>query len=127
MNIIQKTWHQKYREMSSIGDRLADWVAEFVGSWLFVVLHVIWFGAWIIFDIDPFPFGLLTMIVSLEAILLSTFIMMSQNRQSDRDRVQSQEDFQTNRQAKEEIEELGKVMQRIEAEKLDKILEILNK
>lgn len=126
-NPLIKTWHEIDRSSRSIGDKLADWMTTFVGSWSFVILHVIWFGGWIILDIEPFPYGLLTMTVSLEAILLSTFIMMSQNRQTDRDRVQAQADYETNVSAKEEIEELQTRLARIETEKLDKILEILRK
>ena len=72
-------------------DRVADRITGFSGSMLFVILHVIWFGVWVLLNVgllrvprvsefDPFPFGLLTMIVSLEAIFLSTFILISQNR-----------------------------------------------
>ena len=52
----------------------------FSGSMLFVYIHIIWFGCWIGFGVEKYPFGLLTMIVSLEAIFLSTFVMISQNR-----------------------------------------------
>lgn len=68
-----------------LGERTADAVTRFSGSWLFVGLHVLWFALWIGLHIEPFPFGLLTMIVSLEAIYLSTFVLMSQNRQWTRD------------------------------------------
>lgn len=127
MNSLQKTWHQLEKDSRGFGDKLADGVAAFVGSWTFVNLHIIWFGGWIIFKVEPFPFGLLTMIVSLEAIMLSTFIMMSQNRQSDRDRAQANEDFRTNVEAKNEIEVLQKSLARIENEKLDEILKALKK
>ncbi len=127
MNQLQKTWHQLEHESRSFGDKLADGVAAFVGSWTFVNIHIIWFGGWIILKVEPFPFGLLTMIVSLEAIMLSTFIMMSQNRQSDRDRAQANEDFRTNVEAKNEIEVLQKSLARIENEKLDEILKVLKK
>jgi uncharacterized membrane protein len=72
--------------------RLADSLARWFGSLSFVMLHVVWFGGWIAWNLgwipglapfDPFPFGLLTMVVSLEAIFLSAFILLSQNRQSD--------------------------------------------
>jgi uncharacterized membrane protein len=126
-NTIIKTWHEIDKSSRSVGGKLADWVTTFVGSWSFVILHVIWFAGWVILNIEPFPFGLLTMIVSLEAILLSTFIMMSQNRQTQRDRAQAQADYETNLSAKEEIEELQTRLARIETEKLDKILAILNK
>jgi len=61
-------------------NRLADHITTFAGSMTFVYLHIIWFAAWIGFGVEKYPFGLLTMIVSLEAIFLSTFVMISQNR-----------------------------------------------
>ncbi len=86
-------------------DRVADVITSFAGSLRFVYLHSIWFGIWIVLNIglvgaalefDRFPFGLLTMIVSLEAIFLSTFVMVSQNRQALRTEVRSQLDFEAN-------------------------------
>jgi uncharacterized membrane protein len=61
-------------------NRAADAITRFSGSMTFVYLHVIWFAAWIGFGVESYPYGLLTMIVSLEAIFLSTFVMISQNR-----------------------------------------------
>jgi uncharacterized membrane protein len=61
-------------------DRIADAITTFAGSMAFVYVHMLWFGVWIIFRVEKYPFGLLTMIVSLEAIFLSTFVMISQNR-----------------------------------------------
>ena len=61
-------------------NRIADRITAFAGSMKFVYLHLLWFGAWIIFGVEGYPYGLLTMIVSLEAIFLSTFVMISQNR-----------------------------------------------
>jgi uncharacterized membrane protein len=89
-------------------DRIADRITSFAGSLKFVYIHTIWFGLWILLNIgvlgasiafDKFPFGLLTMIVSLEAIFLSTFVMVSQNRQAERADVRSQLDFETNLRA----------------------------
>jgi uncharacterized membrane protein len=89
-------------------DRMADKVTSFAGSLKFVYIHSVWFGIWIVLNVglagaglefDKFPFGLLTMIVSLEAIFLSTFVMVSQNRQSERADVRSQLDFETNLRA----------------------------
>ena len=86
-------------------DRAADQITSFAGSLNFVYLHSIWFGIWILINIgilgaslkfDKFPFGLLTMIVSLEAIFLSTFVMVSQNRQAARADIRSELDFETN-------------------------------
>ena len=122
-----KSWHDLYEEERSAGHRIADKITNFVGSWPFVYVHAVWFGLWIILPVEPFPYGLLTMVVSLEAIILSTFIMMSQNRQSERDRRQADADYQTNLAAKKEIEELQQSLARIENDKLDKLLKILDK
>jgi uncharacterized membrane protein len=65
---------------ASIQNRVADVITRFAGSMAFVYFHIIWFAVWIIFGIEGYPYGLLTMIVSLEAIFLSTFVMISQNR-----------------------------------------------
>lgn len=64
----------------SIENRIADRITAFAGSMPFVYIHIAWFGCWIGFGVERYPFGLLTMIVSLEAIFLSTFVMISQNR-----------------------------------------------
>jgi uncharacterized membrane protein len=65
---------------ASIQNRIADVITRFAGSMAFVYFHIIWFAVWIIAGIEGYPYGLLTMIVSLEAIFLSTFVMISQNR-----------------------------------------------
>jgi len=75
----------------TVQERLADAITSFSGSMLFVYIHIVWFGAWLLVNtgrvgispFDPFPYGLLTMMVSLEAIFLSTFVLISQNRFSD--------------------------------------------
>jgi uncharacterized membrane protein len=64
----------------SVQNRIADRITDFAGSMWFVYLHILWFGLWIGLGAEKYPFGLLTMIVSLEAIFLSTFVMISQNR-----------------------------------------------
>jgi hypothetical protein len=61
-------------------NRISDAITAFAGSMLFVYVHIIWFGCWIGFGVEDYPYGLLTMIVSLEAIFLSTFVLISQNR-----------------------------------------------
>jgi len=97
-------WHSVKRAQ----DHAADKVTGFAGSLKFVYLHSVWFALWILCGIglfgealkfDPFPFGLLTMVVSLEAIFLSTFVMVSQNRQSARADLRAQLDFETNLRA----------------------------
>ena len=68
------------RRADSVQNRIADHITLFAGSMAFVYVHIIWFGCWIGFRAEHYPYGLLTMIVSLEAIFLSTFVMISQNR-----------------------------------------------
>jgi uncharacterized membrane protein len=65
---------------ASMQNRIADRITTFAGSMMFVYIHLLWFGCWIAFGVEGYPYGLLTMIVSLEAIFLSTFVMISQNR-----------------------------------------------
>jgi uncharacterized membrane protein len=67
-------------------DKATDGITWFVGSWIFLGASLVWFVLWIVLRVEPFPYGLLTMIVSLEAIFLSTLVMMSQNRQAAKDR-----------------------------------------
>jgi hypothetical protein len=76
-------------------NRVADKITAFSGSMLFVYIHIIWFGCWIGFRVEKYPFGLLTMIVSLEAIFLSTFVMISQNRADAKRQVIADEQWKT--------------------------------
>ena len=76
-------------------NRIADKITAFSGSMLFVYIHIIWFGCWIGFGVEDYPFGLLTMIVSLEAIFLSTFVMISQNRADARRQVIADQQWRT--------------------------------
>jgi len=76
------------REASGLGSRIADRVTAFSGSWGFLGLHVVWWVLWIfVLHVEPFPYGLLTMVLSLEAIVLTTLVLMSQNRAAARDRM----------------------------------------
>src|SRR4030081_2951039 len=110
-NLYKVEHYQTRNERSLVGavlraqDRAADKITAFAGSLNFVYLHSIWFGIWILLNVgilgaalkfDKFPFGLLTMIVSLEAIFLSTFVMVSQNRQAARADIRSALHFETN-------------------------------
>jgi uncharacterized membrane protein len=91
--------------MRRVQDHTADSITAFSGSMRFVYIHLVWFGVWIALNVglagvghefDKYPFGLLTMIVSLEAIFLATFVMISQNRQAARSDLRSQLDFENN-------------------------------
>jgi len=91
---------------NSLENRVADQITGFAGSMKFVYLHVIWFAAWIGLRIEHYPFGLLTMIVSLEAIFLSTFVMISQNRADEKRQVLADNQWQIVRQEEQQNEEL---------------------
>jgi uncharacterized membrane protein len=83
------------KRAQSVQNRIADRITAFAGSMTFVYLHIIWFGCWIGFGVEKYPFGLLTMIVSLEAIFLSTFVMISQNRADAKRQVIADEQWKT--------------------------------
>lgn len=105
--------------MRGTQDRFADAITAFAGRMEFVYLHALWFAVWIVLNegllgrravFDPYPFGLLTMIVSLEAIFLSTFVMVSQNRQATRENVRADLDFETNLRSEVWSVHIGKAL-----------------
>jgi uncharacterized membrane protein len=128
----QKTWHDEHKESLGLGQRLADSVANSMGSWTFIIIQtalvVIWMGMNIVGFInhwDAYPFILLNLLFSTQAAYAAPIIMMSQNRQNERDRIQAQADYWTNTEAKKEIEALQIQLSKIELEKLDKIIMLL--
>src|SRR5512133_1602579 len=86
--------HAKQRA-ENVQNQIADQITTFAGSMLFVYIHIIWFASWIGFGVEKYPYGLLTMIVSLEAIFLSTFVMISQNRADAKRQVIADQQWQT--------------------------------
>lgn len=131
--MAQNTWHEKHIETFTVGDRVADAVATGMGSWRFIIIQTIFVLIWMALNIigfinhwDAYPFILLNLIFSTQAAYAAPIIMMSQNRQSARDRIQAQEDYQTNIDAKKEIEALQVHLNMLETEKLDKIIAMLN-
>src|SRR6476646_4304938 len=83
------------KRAESVQNRIADRITTFAGSMAFVYIHILWFGSWIGFGVEKYPYGLLTMIVSLEAIFLSTFVMISQNRADAKRQVIADQQWQT--------------------------------
>ena len=119
-------------ETSSFGSRLSDAVAKGMGSWRFIIVQTILVILWMalnlvgfIYHWDVYPFILLNLLFSTQAAYAAPIIMMSQNRQSERDRIQAQADYQTNIDAKQEIEALATKLNQLEVEKLDKIIAML--
>ena len=90
----------------SVQNRIADRITAFSGSMLFVYVHIVWFGLWIGLGVEKYPYGLLTMIVSLEAIFLSTFVLISQNRADAKRQVIADQQWQTVREEDTQNEEL---------------------
>lgn len=127
-----KTWHDTHRSASNFGQRLADSVANGMGSWRFIIIQTLIVGAWMVLNVvafihhwDPYPYILLNLLFSTQAAYAAPIIMMAQNRQSERDRAQADSDYRTNVAAKKEIEELMTRLDNIEIEKLDKIIALL--
>jgi uncharacterized membrane protein len=97
--------HEEHRRRD-VQNRIADAITTFAGSMAFVYIHIVWFALWIGFGVEKYPFGLLTMIVSLEAIFLSTFVMISQNRADAKRQVLADEQWgfvQTEEHQNEEL------------------------
>ena len=128
-----KTWHALHSESRKFGQRLADSVANGMGSWKFIIWQTIIVAVWMILNVvlivtrrwDPYPYILLNLVFSTQAAYAAPINMMAQNRQNDRDRAQADADYKTNCEAKNEIEELQKRLNAIEVDKLDKILAML--
>ena len=125
-------WHQKHADSLTFGDRLADSVANGMGSWRFIIIQTIIVAIWMILNVvgfcyhwDIYPYILLNLVFSTQAAYAAPIIMMAQNRQSQRDRAQADADFHTNVEAKKEIEELQMLLNKIEIDKLDKIITML--
>ena len=128
----KKTWHQHHSDTLSFGQRIADRVANRMGSWRFIIYQSLIVALYVMLNFigfarhwDPYPFILLSLLFSAQAAYAAPIIMMSQNRQSERDRVQAQADYETNVKAKKEIEDLQLQLNTIELEKLDKIIRML--
>ena len=128
-----KNWHEQHRETLSFGSKLADSVANGMGSWRFIIIQtllvVFWMGLNIVgfmYHWDVYPFILLNLLFSTQAAYAAPIIMMAQNRQNERDRHQAQADYQTNIDAKLEIEALAIKLNSLEVDKLDKIISMLN-
>jgi len=118
---VSRNVNEEMEEHSTPLQRIADWIAWFSGSMPFLMINAGWFIIWITLNttrtgvpqFDPYPFGLLTMIVSLEAIFLSCFVLVSQNRQAEKDRVRSDIEYEVNIKAELEVTHLHEKTDRI--------------
>ena len=118
---VSRNVNEEIQEHSTPLQRIADWIAWFSGSMPFLIINAVWFAILIsintlnlgIAQFDPYPFGLLTMMVSLEAIFLSCFVLVSQNRQAEKDRVRADIEYEVNVKAELEVAHLHEKTDRI--------------
>jgi uncharacterized membrane protein len=132
--------NEELEDKRTVIQKVADWISEFSGSIPFLVIHIIIFAVWIVWNLeranapgtnpfglavfDPFPYGLLTMVVSLEAIILSVFVLLSQNRQAVKDRIRSDIEYDVNLKAELEIAHLHEKVDSMNAEVLARLSNI---
>ena len=125
-NTASRNVNEEVAAESNIVLRVADWVANFSGSITFLVLHVVAFAGWIGFNstsaaFDPFPYNLLTMTVSLEAIMLSTLLLFSSNREGAREKVRSNIEYEVNLKAELQIQHLHEKVDQLHREVLHRL------
>ncbi len=127
--------NEEIKKFKKAEGKAADKITTFAGTMSFVYIHTVWFSIWILtnlgllglgLEFDKFPFGLLTLIVSLEAIFLSTFVMISQNRQANAAEIRSELDYQTNVKAEKEIDVVMKTLERVAEKQGIKIKDLLS-
>ncbi|MDA8346082.1 MAG: DUF1003 domain-containing protein [Thermaerobacter sp.] len=125
-----KNVNQVFEEQRTPGDRIADRFATIMGSWTFIITQSVLLVAWVtlnvtawIFHWDPYPFILLNLTLSFQAAYAAPIIMMSQNRQASKDRVEAHLDYEVNQKAEEEVRV---ILQHLEAQN-EAILEIMHR
>lgn len=127
-----RNWHQQHVAGMTNGQRVADGTARTIGSWTFIIAQTVLVALWVVLNVtawvrrwDPYPFILLNLMFSVQAAYAGPVIMMAQNRQAERDRVQAQADFDTNVKAEGEIEDLQHRLSGIEQalERIEKAIE----
>jgi len=125
---VTRNVNEEVEDKRTVIEKAADWIAEFSGSIPFLGIHIIIFTAWIVWNtfpgllaFDAFPFGLLTMAVSLEAIILSVFVLLSQNRQIAKDRIRSDIEYEVNLKAELEVAHLHEKVDRLHGEVLSRL------
>jgi len=129
---VSRNVNEEVEENVGALQHVADAISWFSGSMWFLLINAIWFAVWIgvntlplgVPAFDPYPFGLLTMIVSLEAIFLSCFVLISQNRQAEKDRVRADIEYEVNIKAELEVAHLHEKTDRIHAEMLEHFVRI---
>lgn len=116
-----RTWHQQHDDDRTAGQRIADSTARVIGSWPFIIGQTVIVSMWVVLNVtawvrrwDPYPFILLNLMFSVQAAYAAPILMMSQNRQAERDRYQAKADYEMNVKAEGEIEDVQEHLHRIE-------------
>ncbi|MEP6946053.1 MAG: DUF1003 domain-containing protein [Acidobacteriota bacterium] len=128
---VSRNVNEEMEEKLPTLQRIADWIAWFSGSMQFLIINGVWFLVWIVANtlpdansqFDPFPFGLLTMIVSLEAIFLSCFVLISQNRQAAKDKIRADIEYDVNVKAELEVAHLHEKVDHIHEQMTSKFVD----
>ena len=109
---------------NTFGERSADGIAKWAGSWVFILSFLLFLGLWMVVNVyawintwDPYPFILLNLVLSCVAALQAPVILMSQNRQAQKDRVKAEYDYRVNRKAEKMVEEILKSVKKIEGKR----------
>lgn len=131
-SLLSENINEEYEKSLTLGDRIADKVADFGGSWYFIIFAIILLSAWIILNsvallsqpFDPFPYILLNLGLSMLAALQAPIIMMSQNRQEARDRMRAENDYQVNLKAEMEIRGLGEKIDQLLHNEMRRVMEV---
>jgi len=120
---VSRNANEEIEDKRTAIEKAADWIAEFSGSIPFLMIHIVIFAIWVTWNsipaldrFDPFPFGLLTMVVSLEAIILSVFVLLSQNRQVAKDHIRSDIEYEINLKAELEVAHLHEKVDHLHAD-----------
>jgi uncharacterized membrane protein len=128
----RKHWHAAHAEELTFSQRVADSVAAAIGSWSFIIAQSVVLAVWLVINVvawldhwDPYPFILLNLALAFQAAYAAPFIMISQNRQAERDRHQAEQDYRTNVEAEQRIEDLQRRLAALEVNKLDYIIRLL--
>jgi len=131
---LRRMEHSREKHKSTFGQKAADKVASWVGSWKYIIVQSVVLIIWMILNVvsiiehwDPYPFIFLNLVVAFVAVYTAPIILMSQNRSEERDRKKFEIDLATDRKSEKEIEEIKTQLNRIEHDKIKKILEILEK
>lgn len=132
MTAKRRHWHAAHAAELTRGERIADAIAAAMGSWSFIIAQSVVLAIWVALNVvawakqwDPYPFILLNLALSFQGAYAAPFIMISQNRQAERDRHQAEQDYRTNVEAEQRIEDLQRRLAAIEVDKLDYIIRML--